>query len=117
MQQTMTTTATVATEPMIATVRIGNRRVHAQSDESVFDERFVPPSLPSQGRSRAMLVSRAVRELLQPAQVALAWLLAQRPWIVPIPGTTKRHRLQDNLGAAQVELTCDAAQSTSRMRA
>jgi aryl-alcohol dehydrogenase-like predicted oxidoreductase len=40
-----------------------------------------------------------------PAQVALAWLLAQRPWIVPIPGTTKRHRLEENLGAAKVELS------------
>jgi aryl-alcohol dehydrogenase-like predicted oxidoreductase len=40
-----------------------------------------------------------------PAQIALAWLLAQRPWIVPIPGTTKLHRLEENLGAAEVELT------------
>ena len=40
-----------------------------------------------------------------PAQIALAWLLAQKPWIVPIPGTTKRHRLQENLGAAQIQLT------------
>jgi aryl-alcohol dehydrogenase-like predicted oxidoreductase len=40
-----------------------------------------------------------------PAQIALAWLLAQKPWIVPIPGTTKLHRLQENLGAAEVELT------------
>ena len=40
-----------------------------------------------------------------PAQVALAWLLAQKLWIVPIPGTTKRHRLDENLGAAKVELT------------
>jgi aryl-alcohol dehydrogenase-like predicted oxidoreductase len=40
-----------------------------------------------------------------PAQVALAWLLAQRPWIVPIPGTTKRHRLEENLAAAALELT------------
>jgi len=39
------------------------------------------------------------------AQIALAWLLAQKPWIVPIPGTTKRHRLEENLGAASVELT------------
>ena len=39
------------------------------------------------------------------AQIALAWLLAQKPWIVPIPGTTKRHRLDENLGAARVELT------------
>jgi aryl-alcohol dehydrogenase-like predicted oxidoreductase len=40
-----------------------------------------------------------------PAQIALAWLLAQRPWIVPIPGTTKLHRLEENLGAVAVELT------------
>ena len=42
-----------------------------------------------------------------PAQVALAWLLAQKPWIVPIPGTTKLHRLEENLGGADVELTAD----------
>jgi aryl-alcohol dehydrogenase-like predicted oxidoreductase len=42
-----------------------------------------------------------------PAQVALAWLLAQKPWIVPIPGTTKLHRLEENTGAAAVELTPD----------
>ena len=41
------------------------------------------------------------------AQIALAWLLAQKPWIVPIPGTTKLHRLEENLGAANVELTAD----------
>ena len=40
-----------------------------------------------------------------PAQIALAWLLAQRPWIVPIPGTTKLHRLEENIGAVAVELT------------
>ena len=42
-----------------------------------------------------------------PAQIALAWLLAQKPWIVPIPGTTKLHRLEENLGAAAIELTAD----------
>jgi aryl-alcohol dehydrogenase-like predicted oxidoreductase len=40
-----------------------------------------------------------------PAQIALAWLLAQKPWIVPIPGTTKLHRLQENLGAVDVKLS------------
>jgi aryl-alcohol dehydrogenase-like predicted oxidoreductase len=45
------------------------------------------------------------------AQIALAWLLAQKPWIVPIPGTTKLHRLEENLGAAAVELTGDDLQS------
>jgi aryl-alcohol dehydrogenase-like predicted oxidoreductase len=42
-----------------------------------------------------------------PAQIAIAWLLAQKPWIVPIPGTTKLHRLEENLGGAQVELSAD----------
>ena len=42
-----------------------------------------------------------------PAQIALAWLLAQKPWIVPIPGTTKLHRLDENIGAVSVELTPD----------
>jgi aryl-alcohol dehydrogenase-like predicted oxidoreductase len=41
------------------------------------------------------------------SQVALAWLLAQKPWIVPIPGTIKLHRLEENIGAAEVELTAD----------
>ena len=40
-----------------------------------------------------------------PAQIALAWILAQKPWIVPIPGTTKLHRLEENIGAANVVLT------------
>ena len=42
-----------------------------------------------------------------PAQIALAWLLAQKPWIVPIPGTTKLHRLEENLGAVNITLTED----------
>jgi aryl-alcohol dehydrogenase-like predicted oxidoreductase len=49
----------------------------------------------------------AERRGATPAQIALAWLLAQKPWIVPIPGTTKRHRLEENIGAAVVELTAD----------
>ena len=47
----------------------------------------------------------AVAKSVTPAQIALAWLLAQKPWIVPIPGTTKLHRLEENLGGAEVELT------------
>jgi aryl-alcohol dehydrogenase-like predicted oxidoreductase len=42
-----------------------------------------------------------------PAQIALAWILAQKPWMVPIPGTTKLHRLEENIGAANVQLTAD----------
>jgi aryl-alcohol dehydrogenase-like predicted oxidoreductase len=52
-----------------------------------------------------LLGSIAKRHNATPAQIALAWLLAQKPWIVPIPGTTKPHRLKENLGAANVELT------------
>jgi aryl-alcohol dehydrogenase-like predicted oxidoreductase len=49
----------------------------------------------------------AQRKNATPAQVALAWLLARKPWIVPIPGTTKVHRLQENVGAIDVLLTAD----------
>ncbi len=54
-----------------------------------------------------LLSSFAVRKNATPAQIALAWLLAKKPWIVPIPGTTKLDRLEENLGAADVELTAD----------
>ena len=49
-----------------------------------------------------------------PAQIALAWLLAQKPWIVPIPGTTKRHRLEENLGAANIQLTAEDLREIDR---
>jgi len=52
-----------------------------------------------------LVAAVAKRKNVTPAQIALAWLLAQKPWIVPIPGTTKLHRLQENLGAAEVFLT------------
>ncbi|MDQ6655761.1 MAG: aldo/keto reductase [Verrucomicrobiota bacterium] len=55
----------------------------------------------------AVLGTIAARKQATPAQLALAWLLAQKPWIVPIPGTTKLHRLEENLGAAAVEFTSD----------
>jgi aryl-alcohol dehydrogenase-like predicted oxidoreductase len=54
-----------------------------------------------------LAASIAARKGATPAQLALAWVLAQRPWIVPIPGTTKLHRLEENLGAVEVELTPD----------
>jgi len=49
----------------------------------------------------------AQQKKVTPAQIALAWLLAQKPWIVPIPGTTKLHRLEENLGALNVQLSPD----------
>jgi aryl-alcohol dehydrogenase-like predicted oxidoreductase len=54
-----------------------------------------------------LIATLAAEKAVTPAQIALAWLLAQRPWIVPIPGTTKLHRLEENLGAADVVLTSD----------
>ena len=54
-----------------------------------------------------LLASIAERKKATPAQIALAWLLAQKPWIVPIPGTTKLGRLEENIGAASVELTLE----------
>lgn len=52
-----------------------------------------------------LLVAIAKQKEATPAQIALAWLLAQKPWIVPIPGTSKLHRLEENLGGAEVELS------------
>jgi len=60
------------------------------------------------------LKSFAQRKAATPAQIALAWLLAQRPWIVPIPGTTRRDRLQENLGAAAIQLTTDDLREIDR---
>jgi len=69
--------------------------------------RFTPEALRANQAVVELLVSIAERKKATPAQIALAWLLAQRPWIVPIPGTTKLHRLEENIGAASVELTPD----------
>jgi aryl-alcohol dehydrogenase-like predicted oxidoreductase len=69
----------------------------------------VPRFSPEARKANQALVDRvrqiAARKQATPAQIALAWLLAQKPWIVPIPGTTKLHRLQENIGAASVQLT------------
>jgi aryl-alcohol dehydrogenase-like predicted oxidoreductase len=67
--------------------------------------RFAPEALKANMALVDLVRDVATRKGAAPAQIALAWLLAQRPWIVPIPGTTKLHRLQENLGAVAVELT------------
>ena len=69
--------------------------------------RFTPEARKANQALIALLGSIAERKKATPAQIALAWLLAQKPWIVPIPGTTKLHRLDENIGAAAVELTAD----------
>ena len=69
--------------------------------------RFTPEAMKANQALIDLLANIAQRKKATPAQIALAWLLAQKPWIVPIPGTTKLHRLEENLGAAAVELTPD----------
>ena len=69
--------------------------------------RFTPEARKANQALVDLLSKVAERKKATPAQLALAWLLARKPWIVPIPGTTKLHRLEENLGAASVELTPD----------
>jgi len=69
--------------------------------------RFTPEALKANQALIDLLGKIGKRKKATPAQIALAWLLAQKPWIVPIPGTTKLHRLDENIGAAAVELTPD----------
>jgi aryl-alcohol dehydrogenase-like predicted oxidoreductase len=74
------------------------------------DFRSTVPRFSSEALAANQALADLVRELAEgkgvtPAQIALAWLLSQRPWIVPIPGTTKLHRLEENLGGAEVQLT------------
>jgi aryl-alcohol dehydrogenase-like predicted oxidoreductase len=69
--------------------------------------RFTPEARKANQSLVDLLGKIAERKKATPAQIALAWLLAQKPWIVPIPGTTKLHRLEENLAAASVELTPD----------
>ncbi|MEY2507464.1 MAG: hypothetical protein QOH01_1793 [Verrucomicrobiota bacterium] len=67
--------------------------------------RFTPEAMKANQALVDLLKRIAEEKKATPAQIALAWLLAQKPWIVPIPGTTKLHRLEENIGAAKVELT------------
>jgi len=83
------------------------------SEDTQFDKtdfrNIVPRFTPENRKTNQALVDLigkfAQQKKATPAQIALAWLLAQKPWIVPIPGTTKLHRLEENIGAAAVELT------------
>jgi aryl-alcohol dehydrogenase-like predicted oxidoreductase len=69
--------------------------------------RFTPEALQHNQAMVDLLASIAQRKGATPGQIALAWLLAQKPWIVPIPGTRKPHRLEENIGAADIELSAD----------
>ncbi len=76
--------------------------------------RFTPEARQANRDMVDLLNVIAKRKEATPAQIALAWLMAQKPWIVPIPGTTKLHRLEENLGAVAVELTSDDLQEIER---
>jgi aryl-alcohol dehydrogenase-like predicted oxidoreductase len=76
--------------------------------------RFTPENRKANLAFVEWLTTFAERKCATPAQIALAWLLAQKPWIVPIPGTTKRHRLEENLGAVAVELTPEDLREINR---
>jgi aryl-alcohol dehydrogenase-like predicted oxidoreductase len=77
----------------------------SQNDFRSILPRFTPEAMANNQALVDLLKEIADKKKATPAQIALAWLLAQRPWIVPIPGTTKVHRLEENLGAANVGLT------------
>jgi len=76
--------------------------------------RFTPEARKANQALVDLLGQIAKRKKATPAQIALAWLLAQKPWIVPIPGTTKLHRLEENIGATTIELTADDLREIDR---
>jgi len=96
--------------PLGAGFLTGKMDANTRFDSSDFRSR-VPRLAPEALKANLALVDLlrgvAERKGATPAQIALAWLLAQKPWIVPIPGTTKLHRLDENLGAVMVELSTD----------
>jgi len=91
-------------------------------DKTTFDStdfrnvvpRFTPENRKANQAFVDWLATCAERKQATPAQIALGWLLTQKPWIVPIPGTTKRHRLEENLGAARIQLSADDLREIDR---
>ena len=87
-------------------------KIDANTPIAATDFRAASPRFTPEAREHNLALVELVRKVADrkqatPAQVALAWLLAQKTWIVPIPGTTKLHRLEENIGAANVQLTSD----------
>jgi aryl-alcohol dehydrogenase-like predicted oxidoreductase len=89
------------------TGKIDEKTTFDSSDFRSTLPRFTPEALKANQALIDLLGSIAEQKQVTPAQIAIAWLLAQKPWIVPIPGTTKLHRLDENIGAVSVELTPD----------
>ena len=86
---------------------IGADTTFKDGDWRRISPRFTPKALKANQALADLVGKLAATKGVTPAQIALAWLLAQKPWIVPIPGITKLHRLQENLGSADVTLTTD----------
>ena len=89
------------------TGKIDENTTFASTDFRNTVPRFTPEARKANQALVDLLNQVAARKQATPAQIALAWILAQKPWIVPIPGTTKLHRLEENIGADSVELTPD----------
>jgi aryl-alcohol dehydrogenase-like predicted oxidoreductase len=89
------------------TGKIDESTTFDQSDIRSIIPRFTPEARKANQVLIDLLGRIGAQMKATPAQIALAWLLAQKPWIVPIPGTTKLHRLEENIGAASIELTAD----------
>ncbi|HVP13264.1 MAG TPA: aldo/keto reductase, partial [Phycisphaerae bacterium] len=89
------------------TGKIGESTTFDSSDFRNLLPRFTPEARKANQALVDLLGALAARKKATRAQIALAWLLAQKPWIVPIPGTTKRDRLDENVGAAAIQLTLD----------
>jgi aryl-alcohol dehydrogenase-like predicted oxidoreductase len=86
---------------------INDSTTFASTDFRTIVPRFTPEARKANQSLVDLLAAIAARKNTTPAQLSLAWLLAQKPWIVPIPGTTKLQRLEENIGAAALKLTAD----------
>ncbi len=89
------------------TEKIDETTTFASTDFRNTVPRFTPENRKANQEMVDLVISIAAKKQATPARIALAWLLARKPWIVPIPGTTKPHRLEENLGAVNIHLTPD----------
>ena len=93
---------------------IDENTTFARTDFRNIVPRFTPENRRSNRALVEWLTQFAERKNATPGQIALAWLLAQKPWIAPIPGTTKRHRLEENLGSAGIQMTAEDLREIDR---
>ncbi len=89
------------------TGKVDETTTYDSSDIRSRNPRFTPEAIKANRAVIDLLEQIAAQKGGTPAQIALAWLLAQKPWIVPIPGSRKLERLEENMGAAAVQLTSD----------